>query len=359
MKSMILHVVSQMHIGGLEKGIKNIVTQLTGFQHVILVLETLDLKWVATLPNTVMVIVLNRKPGPLFRSYLKIIYWIKTLQPDLIHTRNLSTLECQLLAKYCRVRACIHSEHGRDSSDLFGLCKKRQRWRKLFRPFVDRYFTVSEELSRYLQEKIKIAAKKITVIPNGVELPLNYQPLKTGNPLRIGMVMRLVDNKQPLHCLEALAQLKQLPIQCDIVGSGPEMSKVKQAIIDLSLSAQVNLLDKQYHLQEFYQHWHLVVLPSQFEGCSNVVLEAMAAGLVVIASDIPGNQAIIRSGENGLLYPFGKVDALKQCLISCLLSEGTRTLLGNAAYKTIEKNFTLSVMLKTYERCYKELLCAV
>lgn len=358
MKAIILHIVSQMKIGGLEKGIKNIVTQLTDFQHVILVLETLDLKWVVDLPSTVLVIVLNRKPGPLLWSYPRIIYWIKTLQPDLIHTRNLSTLECQLLAKYCRVKHGIHSEHGRDSSDLFGRCKKRQRWRKFFRPFVDQYFTVSEELSDYLQKQIKVNAKKITVIPNGVALVSNDQKLKTDGPLRIGMVMRLVDNKKPLHCLAALAQLRHIPIQCDIVGSGPEMPKVKQAIEDFCLHDQVNLLDKQYHLQNLYQQWDIVVLPSQFEGCSNVVLEAMAAGLVVIASEIPGNQAIIQSGENGLLYPFGQVDALQACLLTALSSEKTRLFLGQSAQKTIEKNFTLSVMLKNYERCYKELLCA-
>jgi sugar transferase (PEP-CTERM/EpsH1 system associated) len=357
MKPVILHVVAQMKIGGLEKGIKNIVTKLTNFQHVILVLEQIDLKWIANLPNTVIVVGLNRQPGSLFWTYRKILYWMNQFQPDLIHTRNLSTIECQILAVFSRIQARIHSEHGRDSSDLFGLCKKRQRWRKIFSHFIHHYITVSEELSHYLQSSIHIAKKRITVIPNGVDTPTYFPILKDETVLRIGMVMRLVNNKQPQHCLEALAQLKHLPIHCDIVGSGPEMEKIKQTIVSFSLQSKVTLLDKQYDLTQFYNKWHVVVLPSQFEGCSNVLLEAMSAGLVVIASDIPGNQAIIHSGDNGLLYPLGKVEVLKKYLENCFFSKEYRFSLGSKAKETIEKNFSLSVMLKNYERCYKELLC--
>lgn len=357
MKPVILHVVAQMKVGGLEKGIKNIVTHLTAFQHVILVLETVDLQWVATLPDTVLVIALNRKRGPLFWSYRKILYWCRWVQPDLIHTRNLSTLECQIVAKFARVKARIHSEHGRDSSDLSGLCKKRQRWRKIGSFFIHHYITVSAELKTYLTEKISISEKKITVIPNGVEPSLSPKT-RTSNPVvRIGMVMRLVDNKHPEACLEALARLKHLPLLCEIVGNGPALEKIQATIVANALESQIRLLGMQYDLRPFYAQWDIVVLPSQFEGCSNVLLEAMSAGLVVIASDIPGNQAIIHSGLNGLLYPLGQEGALTQCLEQCLLSEEQRWALGQAAKKTIEKNFTLFAMLTNYESCYRGLLC--
>ena len=109
----------------------------------------------------------------------KLFWLLRKLRPDLVHTRNLAALECQLVAWLCGVKGRIHGEHGRDVEDLDGTSRKHRWIRKLYRPFVTHYIALSKDLAAYLRVKIQVNGEKITQIYNGVDLIL-FHPTGRG-----------------------------------------------------------------------------------------------------------------------------------------------------------------------------------
>jgi glycosyltransferase involved in cell wall biosynthesis len=96
----------------------------------------------------------------------------------------------------------------------------------------------------------------------------------------------------------------------------------------------------------------LFVLPSRSEAFPNAVIEAMAAGLPVIATDVGGIPEIIRTGENGLLVPPGDPEALAHAIVGLMDQPGLAADLGRAARIDVERYYTLDRMVAAFEHLY-------
>ena len=101
------------------------------------------------------------------------------------------------------------------------------------------------------------------------------------------------------------------------------------------------------------------VLPSLSEGMSNALLEAMATGLPCIASDIAGNNNLIRDRHNGILVPPKDELALAKALLELSQDEGLRQRLGQAARCTVEEQYSLHSVAQRYAALYQSLLCSM
>ena len=97
------------------------------------------------------------------------------------------------------------------------------------------------------------------------------------------------------------------------------------------------------------------VLPSLFEGISNSLLEAMAVGLPVIASDTGGNPEVVVDGQSGLLFPVGDFARLADLLLRLHGQSDLRDGLGQAALERVTEEFALDAMIARYERMYQDL----
>ena len=112
---------------------------------------------------------LRKPPGHLLKLYPRLTRMFRELQPAIVHTRNLAALEAVVPAWAARVPARIHGEHGRDAIDPDGLRRRYQWVRRAYSPFVSRYVAVSEDLERYLRDRVGIAADRILQLYNGVD----------------------------------------------------------------------------------------------------------------------------------------------------------------------------------------------
>lgn len=141
--------------------------------------------------------------------------------------------------------------------------------------------------------------RKIQVIPNGVgrqflEIPLvRPDPHETGNPFRILCVSRLVRRKRVEWLVEALAQIHpeiRRDIRLDVIGDGPEKVRLDTMIQELGLTPQITLhgVVPAEQMPRLYTQAHLYVQPSQAEGMSNALLEAMASGLPCLVAEATG-----------------------------------------------------------------------
>jgi glycosyltransferase involved in cell wall biosynthesis len=98
----------------------------------------------------------------------------------------------------------------------------------------------------------------------------------------------------------------------------------------------------------------LFVLPSIAEGISNTILEAMASGLPVLATDVGGNGELVVDGKSGFLFPSGDGDRLAELMARCIDDAGFCGSLGTAARARCLEHFSLAAMASAYERLYRE-----
>jgi glycosyltransferase involved in cell wall biosynthesis len=193
------------------------------------------------------------------------------------------------------------------------------------------------DLGHAFEPKVPIA-----VIPNGVNLEKFKVGERAWQPPRLLFVGRIVYQKGLDLLLDALAQLKQPVWTLDIVGDGPRMEKLQAQAKELGIANRLNFLGWQHgdELVRRYTEANLFVYPSRHEGMPNAVLEAMACGLPVLASQIAGNEELVAHKETGLLVPSEDANALQIALGELLPDSAARQRMGAAARKRVEAQYS-------------------
>lgn len=194
---------------------------------------------------------------------------------------------------------------------------------------------------------IRNTGARVHLIPHGVDMDrFKASPVPAGGVLQILAVGRLVEKKGFHFLIEAVSRLK-FPFQLRIIGEGPEQERLAQMISGYQLSAQVALCGPRTHdqLPEEYMRAHVVAVPSivdkegDRDGLPNVVLEAMASGRAVVASEAGAINAAVRDSETGLLLPAGDPLSLALALTRLAQDLPLRARLATAARKYVEEHY--------------------
>jgi glycosyltransferase involved in cell wall biosynthesis len=191
----------------------------------------------------------------------------------------------------------------------------------------------------------------IQIIPNGVDVGRFTPPSGREWALpQLLFVGRLVHQKGLDLLLPALAQLQQLPWELVIIGDGPQREPLQQMAAELGLAERIRFAGWQRgaDLEAEYQHANLFVLPSRHEGMPNVVLEAMASGLPVLATRIAGNEELVLPGETGELVPPENSAALQSALEHLLPDASLRQRMGKAGRARVEAHFSWASAARQY-----------
>ena len=155
---------------------------------------------------------------------------------------------------------------------------------------------------------------QIQFVPNGIDLRESPTSLPVTQCIRIGYCGRLREVKGVHVLLDGFAQLKAAQpdtrLRLVIAGSGETRSSLDAQARALGIDTDIDWLGTIENTGEFFRSIHLYVQPSFAEGLPNSVMEAMAAGRPVVASDIGGNNDLITDGVNGALFPMGDATAL-------------------------------------------------
>jgi glycosyltransferase involved in cell wall biosynthesis len=221
------------------------------------------------------------------------------------------------------------------------------------------------------QELISIGypAENVFDIPNGVDDSV-YCPVESRESLKRSLGMpdekivlytgRILFVQKRLDWLvNALSKIKDPPgFTLYIIGEGPDADVLKCLCGQLCVNAKVHILGNVDTIAPFLQAADVFVLPSEYEGVSNSVLEAMASGLAVIATDIPGNRELLDDGVTGLLIPCGDEERLISAVHS-LTGDGERAaLLGRQARAKVCQKYSLGIIVRKYSDLYARLLIA-
>ena len=187
----------------------------------------------------------------------------------------------------------------------------------------------------------------VHLLPHGVDLErFRPQPQPVTGPMRLLAVGRLVEKKGFHILLAALTRLK-FPFRLSITGEGPERERLANMIATNGLADRVTLEGSLTHaeLPAAYERAHVVVVPSiqdrsgDRDGLPNVVLEALASGRPVIASDISAIKSAVRHGETGLLVPPGDPVVLAHALEQLNPQPALREKLGRKGRARVERDY--------------------
>jgi sugar transferase (PEP-CTERM/EpsH1 system associated) len=373
-RPLVLHVVYRFDTGGLENGVVNLINEMDpqAYRHAVLALSEVTEFKQRVRHSDVQFIALHKPPGHGFWLYPRIFKLLREIKPAIVHTRNLAALEVAVPAWLAGVPVRVHGEHGRDVSDLDGSHRGYQRLRRAYSVFVHRFVALSRELGGYLTDRVGLAPAKVRQIYNGVDIrrfaPVTQRELIDGCPFTgpgffvIGTAGRMQRVKDQTSLAQAFVQaLQQRPdlrprLRLVMAGDGPLRAEVERLLIDAGVGEFAWLPGERRDVAGWMRGLDCFVLPSLAEGVSNTILEAMATGLPVIATDVGGNAELVEEGVTGLLVPARDTAAMAQRIIALADDAATCGRFGAAGRLAAEQRFALPVMVAGYQGLYDELL---
>jgi glycosyltransferase involved in cell wall biosynthesis len=204
------------------------------------------------------------------------------------------------------------------------------------------------EAERALAQRYRIAAdSKLAVIHNGVvDVDPHFHAQPGTSPVRLIMVARFEVQKDHATLLHALAALQELDWSLELVGDGPTMPAAHALTAYLGLSSRVHFAGSDDNVAARLATAQIFVLSSVFEGFPLSTLEAMRAGLPVVASDVGGVREAVVDGQTGAVVPPRNPAALAAALRPLILNPSLRVQQGRAGRQVYESNFTFEQMLE-------------
>src|SRR5665647_460550 len=177
---LIVHVIHRFDVGGLENGVVNLINHMPAdrYRHAIVCLQGYTDFRKRLKQDNVEIYDMAKHDGHDFGLYVRLFRIFRQLRPAIVHTRNLSALESQVVAALAGVRSRVHGEHGRDIYELHGKNWKYKLLRKLVRPLVGHYIAVSKDLRNWLINTVGVAPNNVSQIYNGVD-NIRFNPAQT------------------------------------------------------------------------------------------------------------------------------------------------------------------------------------
>jgi len=271
-------------------------------------------------------LVRNIDPLSDLKAFFALINILKREKPDIVHTH---TSKAGILGRwaafFAKVPIIIHTPHGHVFWGYFN------RWKTSLFIFIerltarvtDRIITLTEQEKRDHLRFAIATEGKFTVIHSGVDLSKFSDATadafemkkKLGIPEEafvVGTVGRLTPVKGHKYLLEAAAKVVQEKTNTFFVflGDGELLNELTEMVSTLGINDHVKFLGWRPDVADVMSTFDVFVLPSLNEGMGKVLIEAMAMGKPIIASDVGGIPDLVRSGENGLLVPPADSDAL-------------------------------------------------
>ncbi len=229
----------------------------------------------------------------------------------------------------------------------------------------DKVISVSKATASWLVEKRKVNPGKVMIIPYGVNLDKFNPAIKsvtresiglTDDDIVIGQVSRLNEQKGHCYLIDAAPDIiaTQPNVKFVLVGDGPLRSQLTQQIVANGVEDHFILLGFRQDVPEILPLFDVFTLPSLYEGLPNVVLEAMACGLPVVATPVDGTKEAVIDQETGLLVPVGEVRQLADNLLHVISDHDLKLKLGHAGRMRVEDEFSLDGQVKKFENLYQE-----
>ena len=263
------------------------------------------------------------------------------------------------LAKMCGIRKVLRVRNNLG----YWQTPRHRVLGRMVRPFVDATLTNTDAGKDALVGRDGLRANRVAVLENGVDTNRFKRfmlPDTSKKRVRVGCVANL----RPVKNIDGLMRAAKVALErfpqvvFEVAGDGEQREELERLHADLGLGDRFVLRGSVADVPNFLRRVDVAVLPSHSEGMSNALLEYMAAGRAVIATDVGANAKLLDGGKCGLLVPpndeSALVDALGTLLANPLRAAGH----GAAARRRVDAAFSRDAMRKRFEAYYRDLVRA-
>ncbi|MFN0054086.1 MAG: glycosyltransferase [Planctomycetales bacterium] len=356
----VVHLVLSLNIGGLEKVVYDLVrfTDTGRFDIEVLCLDSVGALGPAFEQLGVRVEGMQVRGRGLWGAIRAMASRLRQMRPDVLHTHNQAPHAIGAPAAWwAGVKAVVHTRHGRHTTSGW----KQRLSQRIADKLTQRVVAVSGDAARISLDGDRIPQDKVEVIHNGIDLQRFSAPDRTFTTTcyQAIHVARLND---PIKDQQSLLRAARLVADADpsftlaIVGDGPDRGLLEALCDELSLRSHVTFLGDRHDVPELLGQARMFVLSSITEGLSISLLEAMACGLAVVATDVGGNAEVIQAGETGFLTPPRSPERLAAEILKLLRDPQLCLRMGRAGRRRVEEHFDLRAVAARYEQIYQHLL---
>lgn len=279
--------------------------------------------------------------------------FIRHSKPDLIIVHGYSThIWTKLALAYAKIPVkLIHVEHNTEKYTPF----RRYLTRKLDK-YTDRYICVSKGVANHLIKQ-GIDKSKVKVIYNGIDIQSFDLAKEKHDIFTVGMVARFSKQKDQMTLIKAIEYLikeKNEKINLLLMGIGKTRKKCEKYISEHNLDNNIKIIEGNF--KDLIVKTDLFVLATHYEGFGLVLCEAIAAKTPVISTDVSGANEVVLNNKTGLLVEDNNVLDLTNNILKMKNNKELRESLSKEAYDFINKNFSLELMYRNYEKVLNNVL---
>lgn len=302
----------------------------------------------------------------LTRALIQLYFFLKkekfTVVETFTHSANILGLP---LAWAAKIPVRIASHHGR----FEGLTSLQERFHRVIinSGLATRMVAVSSCVAELATEKEHINPNKITVIRNGIDMSVEVnldeeERISLRQSLGVGTkdfliitVGRLVNQKGHVYLLEAMAEvIKHFPhTKLVIAGNGPLQATLVAKARTLQIEKSVHFAGNRGDVPYLLSIGDCFVLSSLWEGLPIALLEAMRAGLAIIATKVEGITEVITDGINGLLVPAADARALAQSIMRIISDDVARERIGRQGRTEVMRTYSYERMCEEYATLFQ------
>ena len=302
-----------------------------------------------------------RRPLSLWRDVLGLLELLALLRrerPHIVHVNSAKAAALGRLAAWLmRVPIRIYTVHGWAFRAHGELASTFYRWAERFlRPLTTVTICVADSERRAGLAAHTCEERTTVVIRNGVD-PASFQAggARSERP-RLVTVGRLQAPKDAVTLVRALALLQRDTFEAVLVGDGPDRPAIEAEVRRLGLESAVEVLGERDDVPQLLGTADVFVLSSHSEGLPLSILEAMAVGLPVVASNVGGVPEAVVDGETGLLVPPADPESLAAAIERLLRDPVQRRRLGDAGRTRVAEHFDLAAVQQAHLDLYRRVL---
>jgi len=359
----ILYLVNSLEVGGVEVLVTRMIAWIKAKGHSpsVICLDRLGAISQGLLQSGIPVCSLNRPPTLSLQTAWLLAQQLRTEKYDVLHTHNWGPFVYGVLSSCLtcsdRVRH-VHTQHS--VPDDFR--KIRRLAGRVLGLGVDHWITVSEHVTDFLlQSKWCRDHRKLSKILNGVAIreegaglegPHEQEGITEASIVCVGRLVEVKDHRTLLIAFKRVIEKGKRAILI-LVGDGPLRNELEALSQQLGIANAVRFVGYRSDVQEILQRGTVFVLSSLSEGNSVALLEAMAAGLPVVATDVGGNSEILEHEKTGLLVPPADPNALSDAILRVLDDPRLSKSLSQAAMNAVRQRYSFDAMMASYLRIYQ------
>lgn len=372
----VMHILGSLGPGGAEMGIVRLIRYFPKgkIKHAVCSIGS-DVTMKDQLPQGTNCYALGLD-GPSYIAFIKLYKLLKKTNIDIAHVNNLAPWLDVALASRLAGCNCVETFHGIEENH-YTFSLPRRLLLRIACLLTFSITAVGEPVAQRLAHLTGIKRSRIQVLPNGVDTDLfkpcsshryrRHLKLSLGvpeNSFLFGCVASLTPVKNHADLLKAFAMALYNNKNSDsikdvyliLVGNGPLEPELKVRAAQLGIERRVIFLGRRNDVQKILQALDLFILNSKTEGMSYAILEAMATGVPVIATNVGANTDLVERNAEGYLVPQGEIMPMVNRITEVLKDKSILLNMGNKARKKIVERYSHKSMVFSYERLYARIV---